>query len=54
MALHSCMLDFRVGLHDWIRGKLHMAQQALEGGDTAAAAWELAMMQDRMDGVVAK
>lgn len=38
------------GLHEWLRGRLHAAQRALEAGDVAAATQELATMQDRMDG----
>lgn len=36
------------GLHEWLRGRLYAAQRALEAGDVAAAAQELATMQDRM------
>ena len=37
------------GLHEWLRGRLHAAQRALEAGDVAAATQELATMQERME-----
>ena len=46
-------LASQAGLQEWLCGKLHAAQCALEADDTAAVAQVLATMQARKDGVVA-
>jgi hypothetical protein len=53
LTLYTCLMQTHLqtpaGLHEWIRGRLHAAQHALEAGDTAAVAQGLTMIQERMD-----
>lgn len=53
LTMYTCLMQNHLqtpaGLHEWMRGRLHAAQRALEAGDMADATREIAMMQDRMD-----